>query len=176
MGKNYYEILEVDKNASYEIIRKAYNTLAKKYHPDLQPDDKKHIAEEKIKLINEAYEIIGNESSRKQYDDSLKQNFVSIDEYNAICLENENLRNIINNLQNKNLSQNDYYTKRIIRPPKVPSNQQQSNNYNKNDFHFKNNFSNSFKNLIALFITIVLLCILWNIPLVQSIIKNILSF
>lgn len=40
MEKNYYEILEVDKNASPEIIKKAYSTLAKKYHPDLQPEEK----------------------------------------------------------------------------------------------------------------------------------------
>ena len=49
--KNYYEILEVDRNASKEIIEKAYKTLAKKYHPDVQEQNQKKIAEEKMKLI-----------------------------------------------------------------------------------------------------------------------------
>ena len=61
MEENYYEILEVNKNASPEIIEKAYKTLVKKYHPDLQEDNLKNIYEEKIKKINdiliEKYEI-----------------------------------------------------------------------------------------------------------------------
>ena len=47
--KNYYEILEIDRNASKEIIEKAYKTLAKKYHPDVQEQNQKKIAEEKMK-------------------------------------------------------------------------------------------------------------------------------
>ena len=47
--KNYYDLLEVSEKASPEVIEKAYKTLVKKYHPDLQPDDKKKEAEEKIK-------------------------------------------------------------------------------------------------------------------------------
>ena len=54
MEQNYYEILEVNKNASPEIIEKAYKTLVKKYHPDLQDNNLKAEYEEKIKLINEA--------------------------------------------------------------------------------------------------------------------------
>ena len=46
MEKNYYEILEVDKNASKEIIDKAYKTLAKRYHPDLQTQEGKEQKEE----------------------------------------------------------------------------------------------------------------------------------
>ena len=58
MEQNYYEILEVNKNASPEIIEKAYKTLVKKYHPDLQQDENKNKYEEKIKKINEAKRII----------------------------------------------------------------------------------------------------------------------
>ena len=55
--KNYYEILEVDQKASKEVIEKAYKVLAKKYHPDLQEEKNRKNAEDKIKTINEAYEI-----------------------------------------------------------------------------------------------------------------------
>ena len=51
MEKNYYEILEVDKHASSDIIKKAYTTLAKKYHPDLQPDDQKKSYKKLMKLM-----------------------------------------------------------------------------------------------------------------------------
>ena len=60
MEKNYYKILEVDFNASPEVIEKAYKTLAKKYHPDLQEENQKVIAGEKLKEINEAYEVLSN--------------------------------------------------------------------------------------------------------------------
>ncbi|NLW39592.1 MAG: J domain-containing protein [Tissierellia bacterium] len=64
--KDYYKILGVDKNASQEDIKKAYRRLAKKYHPDLNPNDKE--AQEKFKDINEAYEVLGDEDKRKKYD------------------------------------------------------------------------------------------------------------
>lgn len=70
--KNLYEILQVSENASNEIIEKAYKVLAKKYHPDLQPPQQKEKAEQKMKQINEAYEILGNEVKRKEYDAKLE--------------------------------------------------------------------------------------------------------
>lgn len=69
--KNYYEILEVSENASKEVIDKAYKVLAKKYHPDLQEEKNKKSAEEKIKSLNEAYEILSNPEKRKTYDDKI---------------------------------------------------------------------------------------------------------
>ena len=68
--KNYYEILEVNKKASQETISKVYKFLAKKYHPDANPDNKQE-AEEKFKEISEAYKILSNEEKRKEYDEKL---------------------------------------------------------------------------------------------------------
>ena len=72
MDKNYYEILEIDKKASIEIVDKAYKTLVKKYHPDLQEGSKKLECEEKLKLINEAYEILSNPDKREIYNQEIE--------------------------------------------------------------------------------------------------------
>ena len=71
--KNYYEILEVNKKASKEVIEKAYKVLVKKYHPDLYSDQKKNYAEEKIKEINEAYSVLTDEFMKEQYDAELEK-------------------------------------------------------------------------------------------------------
>ncbi len=63
---DYYKILGVDKKASDKEIKKAYRKLARKYHPDLNPDDK--TAEKKFKEINEANEVLSNAENRKKYD------------------------------------------------------------------------------------------------------------
>lgn len=64
--KDYYNILGVAKNADDKAIRKAYRKLARKYHPDLNPNDS--VAEEKFKEINEAQEVLLDEEKRKLYD------------------------------------------------------------------------------------------------------------
>jgi curved DNA-binding protein len=63
---DYYKILAIDKNASEKDIKKAYRKLARKYHPDLNPNDK--TAEKKFKEINEANEVLSNPEHRKKYD------------------------------------------------------------------------------------------------------------
>lgn len=65
--RDYYEILGVDKNASQEEIKNAYRRVAKKYHPDVNPDNKKD-AEEKFKEAAEAYEVLSDPQKRAQYD------------------------------------------------------------------------------------------------------------
>ncbi len=65
MAKSLYETLEVSENATAAEIKKAYRTLAKKYHPDI---NKSPQAEEKFKEINGAYEVLSDENKKSQYD------------------------------------------------------------------------------------------------------------
>lgn len=116
--KDYYEILEVSSSASSEVIEKAYKALVKKYHPDLQPNDKKQEAEDKIKIINEAYDVLSNEEKKKEYDIKLKNQKLREEEQKYNNMRN-NSRNGSSNYRNN--SQNN------------------SNNYKNNAY---NNYSN----------------------------------
>jgi curved DNA-binding protein CbpA len=64
--KDYYEILEISRNASIEVIERAYYALAKKYHPDLNRYDY-DFANEKMKEINEAHDVLRDENKREEY-------------------------------------------------------------------------------------------------------------
>ncbi|QNK76231.1 J domain-containing protein [Winogradskyella sp. PAMC22761] len=63
---DYYKVLGVDKNASKSDIKKAYRKLARKHHPDLNPNDKE--AEIRFKKVNEANEVLSHDENRKKYD------------------------------------------------------------------------------------------------------------
>ncbi len=67
--RDYYEVLGVSPKASFDEIKKAYRTLASKYHPDKHKgNDLEELAEEKLRLINEAYEVLSSETRRADYD------------------------------------------------------------------------------------------------------------
>lgn len=195
---NYYKILEVDKNASPEVIEKAYKTLVKKYHPDLQESNLKQASEEKIKLINEAYEILSNPISRAKYDETLKQTEISEEDFNRLSEENKNLYDEINNLKTNNVSNNyneytynNYYNKK----------QEEFQNQYKKQLDYENQLQQArekayhdayiqdlknrgykirykktpkdyLKNFIALFITIFILFILFQIPFIKNFFIN----
>ena len=63
---DYYKILGLNKNATQSEIKKAYRKLARKYHPDVNPNNDE--AEKKFKQINEANEVLSNPENRKKYD------------------------------------------------------------------------------------------------------------
>src|SRR5512138_1808406 len=65
--KDYYATLGVAKTATAKEIKQAYRKLARKFHPDVNPNDKK--AEARFKDINEAYEVLGDPEKRKKYDE-----------------------------------------------------------------------------------------------------------
>lgn len=64
--RDYYEVLGIDKSADENTIKKAYRSLAKKYHPDMNPGNKE--AEAKFKEVNEAYDVLSDSQKKAQYD------------------------------------------------------------------------------------------------------------
>ena len=75
---SFYDILGINKNASSDEIKKAYRTLSFQYHPDR---NKNEGASEKIQQINEAYEILSDDSKRQMYD--MQQNGMNV--HNLFC-------------------------------------------------------------------------------------------
>lgn len=94
--KDYYELLELSKNASEDTIKKVFRILIKKNHPDLFEGEKKKLAEEKVKLLNEAYEVLIDKEKRKDYDFKLNQyNQEENEKVQTLIEENEYLKSVI---------------------------------------------------------------------------------
>ena len=68
IDKDFYKILGVKKDASADEIKKAYRTLARKHHPDKNPDNA--AAEARFKEVSEAYDVLSDPTSRKEYDEA----------------------------------------------------------------------------------------------------------
>lgn len=199
--KNYYEILEVDVKASKEIIDKAFKILAKRYHPDTQPEDKKSWAEAKFKELNEAYEILSNEDARKNYDIELDYEENSMLE--ALVNKNEELKALVIELQNelkyekeRNLSNSQNYQNHNLNydfSTRIMNNKVKMDNITNNDniaqnnpyayykthntyTHKKYNKDNLIKNFIAFIITIFCIImigfLLWKVPFTNKLLVN----
>jgi len=193
--KNYYKILQVDKDASPEIIKVAYKLLVKKNHPDLKEGSEKQIAEENIKEINEAYDVLSDPLKKSEYDLNLINEFISQEKYNEIINENMNLKkelNYFNNLYNKNNYAKKQYSnmydntwaKNYTQPNSKKNHNENNNNaqnsynnqhtnynnINKNNFKF--NLSEKLKTFIAVVLTFLIIFIILNIPFINKYIIN----
>ena len=90
---DYYSVLGIDKNATEADIKKAYRKLARKYHPDLNPNDA--TAERKFKEINEANEVLSNAENRKKYD-KYGKDWKHAEEFEKAAKQQQNTRSSYN--------------------------------------------------------------------------------
>lgn len=175
--KNFYEILEVNPNASYEVIEKAYRVLAKKYHPDSWPSNKSYWAEDRFKEITEAYQILSDAELRRNYDIEIGINNSFESKYNDLYQEHQNLKQEVNNMKIKNRS--DEYI----------NNAKTDENKNIHQSYFKR-YASTISSLIynetkkdpeersrdlkALILTIIIIAILifvvWKVPFLHNLI------
>ena len=178
--KNYYKILQVDKDASPEVIKVAYKLLVKKYHPDLKEGEEKKQAEEKIKAINDAYDILSDSTKRAEFDKTLINDTITPEQYNLIINENINLKKELTyfrNLYNKDIYSQPQHTN-MYSNYNMNTNDSSNNNVNKTIFNtdlIKNFITEKIKTFIAIVITLLFLFILFNLPFIKSLIPEFLN-
>ena len=178
--KNYYKILQVDKDASPEVIKVAYKLLVKKYHPDLKEGEEKKQAEERIKVINDAYDVLSDSAKRAEFDKTLTNDAISPEQYNLIINENINLKKELTyfrNLYNKDIYSQPQHTN-MYSNYNMNTNDSSNNNVNKTIFNtdlIKNFITEKIKTFIAIVITLLFLFILFNLPFIKSLIPEFLN-
>ena len=186
MEKNYYDILQVNKNASPEVIEKVYKLLAKKYHPDLQDLENKQQSEEILKKINEAYEVLSNPEKKAIYDKTLENIYVPREEYYKLYNQNLTLKKelndlktyydqFLNNLQINNLQNNITKYNNFSQITNSKNNIKRKLEYNNittRQYSFKNVVIRFFKNLLALFLTIIILILFLQVPTIKNFFIN----
>lgn len=192
--KNYYEILEINEKASQEIIDKVYKVLIKKYHPDLQENNEiKAKYEEKIKEINEAYEILSNPEKRNEYDKMLLQekelaSKKTYEQQQTYTKPNtaSNYSSTSSNNSNANMENTVQrnYEEEIINQQKQNTQYQEAINKAYHDAYiqdlknrgykikYKKTWNERLRSLIALFLTFGVLALIWQIPFVQNYFKD----
>lgn len=187
--KDYYEELEVSRNASPDVINRAYKVLAKKYHPDTTTQNKEY-AEERFKKISEAYETLSNEQKKLEYDRRLEPE-ISKEDYLNVLENNKKLQAELINLKNQlntfsshstqntspDFSQHVYtashgYVNSNPNIRKTPS-------YSYSDL-LKYKIKNFFKNVFAAFLTVIIIfvivSVLLYIPITRDFILEDLNF
>ncbi|MBU2019111.1 MAG: J domain-containing protein [Bacteroidetes bacterium] len=102
---DYYKILGIEKKATQADIKKAYRKLARKYHPDLNPNDKN--AEKKFKEINEANEVLSDAENRKKYD-KYGEDWKHADEFDKAQQQNQQSRKGSQGQSSRNFSESEY--------------------------------------------------------------------
>lgn len=138
--KDLYKVLEVDRKASIDVIEKAYKVLAKKNHPDLQRNQEaKKQAEENIKKINEAYEILKDEEKRRKYDLELEQE----EKRNTINNTKYNSNYINTNYNNSGFNGVNYNNVNYNRNEGTTNNTEYNNKVNHQSNYYKNSEPNN---------------------------------
>lgn len=185
MDKNYYDILQINRNASPEIIEKAYKTLAKKYHPDLQLEENKKQAEEILKQINKAYEILSDSDKKQAYDNSLREQEIQ----SKIDASNSSLQNELRYRQQQELlhQQQKQFQEQLQREQNLAY-QQQLEQARQKAYHdayiqdlknrgykirYKKSLKDYIKSLITILCTLLVLFLLWQIPFIKNFFINI---
>lgn len=180
MNKKYYDILQVNRNASPEIIEKAYKTLAKKYHPDLQAEENKKQAEEILKEINEAYEILSVPEKKEKYDaflleeekisqiETITQKTTQPTPSNMILEEELDLKQ--KHLENLRREQELAYQEQVQQARQKAYYDAYIQDLKNRGYkiRYKKTFKSYIKDLMALFLTFLILFLLWQIPFVQN--------
>ena len=111
--KNYYEILEVNENASFEVIEQAYKALVKKYHPDTHSQEKNAWAESEFKKIQEAYFVLSDPKLRVEYNLKLGIGSNVLKQYNSLYEQNQKLQQEIDSLkEEKESSRKGFFGKK----------------------------------------------------------------
>lgn len=197
-----YDVLEVSRKASKEIIEKSYKTLAKRYHPDLQSVENKSHAEEMMKKINEAYETLSNDEKRREYDRKLEEeekiqeesriNNSTREVQNTNYNSNFNYSNLnyenANSYQNKNSDEDEWREKfsrlskkdqeRIMKNIQREANAEYRKLYTDyfRSLGFKIKHRWTFKDFLVIFFVILILIfiiyILWLIPPTREVLEN----
>lgn len=141
--RNYYDDLEVSKTASKEVIGKVYKILAKKYHPDTTKEADKVAAEEKFKIISEAYEVLSDDEKRKIYDFELEKSnpTISLEDYMNVVNQRDYLNNSLKGLQIEFNNFRNSYVSNMNKNNNININQQQAQ-YNPQNQTLNNNYNN----------------------------------
>lgn len=177
--KNYYEILQVDKNATSEVINRVYKYHVKKNHPDLFKGQEKEKAKKRVQEFNEAYETLSKKEKRKEYDEQLQsenQNNETETVYDSIKrLEEEN------DMLKEQLMYKDRVLKNVLNELNIPyaeelqfdytiQQKEQQEQYNRNKNSINNVLSKyiaKFENKIILIIFTIILILLFVFILSQ---------
>lgn len=171
--KNYYEILEVNKKASKEIIEKAYRVLVKKYHPDLYVGEKRNDVEQRMRDINEAYRILSDAFLREQYDTELEKEERSYQfDRNTQNTMSQKRKNTKNSVQEETVRRHKVGTFMGLVDVTKELFRQRARNKQKKELKREDMIAAG----LTLVIVIILGIILWCIPATKGFIRSLIPF
>lgn len=183
MNKNYYDILQVNRNASSEIIEKAYKTLAKKYHPDLQSEENKKQAEEILKEMNEAYEVLSVPEKKEKYDaflleqeNAFKTKTETVTQKTtpstspSYAISEEELRLKQEHLENLRRQQELAYQEQLQQARQKAYYDAYIQDLKNRGYkiRYKKTFKDYIKGFVTLLVSLLVLFLLWQIPFIHN--------